>query len=101
MNDVGSAVGGQAGLLDSIVKAADVPDFFKGKLWMTFVGRRQHNRSHTDYAVQKASAKLDIDNPEHIKIIDLAVKNTSAEFDSIRCNFVIRHPDLQGLIKKE
>ena len=89
--DAAFLVGVKAGLLDDIVKPSAAAYLLELKFRVAFIIGYKHDRTYPRDAVNETAPKLQINNPEHIHVVNLAVKYPPAPFYPVSGHLITGH----------
>jgi len=78
-----SAVRVEAGLFDDVVEPAGVAHLFEGELGVGFVGGYEADGPDAEEAVEQAPAEAEVNDAEHVEIVDLSVEDASGPLYAI------------------
>ena len=101
MDDAAAAVGFEAGLFDDVVECAGIAHLLEGKGRVGLVGGNQLDGADAQCAVEQAPSQFQVNDAEHIEIVNLPVEHAPAPFDAVGGDFVARHLELEQLDQKQ
>ena len=93
------SVGVERGFLDDIVEVSWCADFDEVKGRIGLVLGDEGNGSDSEDAIDKGAVEFEVDDAEHIEVVDLAAEYASCPFDPIGGDFVadaLEHGDFIG-----
>ncbi len=100
MNDAAAFVCFETCFFDDIVEPAGIVNLIEDKLGVGFVGRYQPYGADADNTVEQTSVHFQVDDAEHIQIINLSIENASTPLNPVGRYDIAGHFEPEHLQQK-